>query len=818
VWPARVTTFIAREELTMTIAKTRAIAPIPLTLAVAALLAASALQCGQGATEHPTARQLDPDPAAQTSSDLSLSPPHARGHGRFHLLEATIDQIHGAIQDRQVTCRQIVQAYIDRAAAYNGPCTRPVTADGAPIPPSTGYVRAGSPISYPTTTVPISAMLPNLSAYVGPPIEFGRMEPSATDPSAQEQIGIVTGIPEVGQVNALETLNIRGERSITCKGDYDRSPSQGPLPSGAPAACEAFRQQPDALERAAELDALYGSWPDLEKMPMYCVTFSIKSWYDAKDMHSSGGNDVAFAMDAPPVDSTLVSELRAKGAIIYAKSVASLVTNTDSGPVAATEDFVPSTDNARGTWGGTACNPYDTERSTGFSSGGAGASVAANLVTCAICETTGGSCRIPANANNVASLVTTKGVITSDRGWTAQHINHRPGVLCRSLGDAAKVLDALKDPQRGYFDPNDPFTALPRALISDKPYASYVVDGDDLKRKPDFLAGTRIGVVREFMIKPNPNDEAIIDEVDGQFKSVLRDQLKATLVESVDPLYPDDPTIPNMTYTFQDAFSEIMAINAPEYFFQQLNGSLEFAVAGYDVTTKDYMVKLALLQAPISDALNLRRITSGTDNTLRTSFLTDKYLLQRGDAVVKDWPSFVANAKFFADSLRSGSQNVVVQKKQDIRATSGIDRLKLVLIARLVVGKVMQQNGLDVLVIPNIPAPVERNEFARDPTVNGVRPNGPSITDLVGVPEMIVPAGYNQVVYEAQYALSTDKKSYVSVPGTVKSLMRSRMPTSIMFWAGPGDEPRVLRVASAYEAATHHRVPPPDFGPLPGEP
>jgi hypothetical protein len=39
-----------------------------------------------------------------------------------------------------------------------------------------------------------------------------------------------------------------------------------------------------------------------------------------------------------------------------------------------------------------------------------------------------------------------------------------------------------------------------------------------------------------------------------------------------------------------------------------------------------------------------------------------------------------------------------------------------------------------------------------------------------------------------------------------------------MFWAGPGNDPEVIKVASAYEAATHHRVPPPAFGPLPGEP
>ena len=93
----------------------------------------------------------------------------------------------------------------------------------------------------------------------------------------------------------------------------------------------------------------------------------------------------------------MVAELRAKGAIILAKSIASQVNNTTGGgPATASTFFPPSTDNGRATWGGTVCNPYDTARSPGFSSGGAGASVAANLVTCGICETTGGSCRIPA--------------------------------------------------------------------------------------------------------------------------------------------------------------------------------------------------------------------------------------------------------------------------------------------------------------------------------------------------------------------------------------------------------------------------------------
>ena len=42
------------------------------------------------------------------------------------------------------------------------------------------------------------------------------------------------------------------------------------------------------------------------------------------------------------------------------------------------------------------------------------------------------------------------------------------------------------------------------------------------------------------------------------------------------------------------------------------------------------------------------------------------------------------------------------------------------------------------------------------------------------------------------------------------------LPIGISFWAGPGDEPIVLRVASTYEEATHHRVPPPGLGPVSG--
>src|ERR1700730_5129996 len=264
---------------------------------------------------------------------------------RFHLQEATIDDVHRAVREGQLTCRGLLQLYINRAKAYNGVPDELVTKDGAPIPPAPGVIRVGSPLKFPTETISILALLPNFDQYAGPPIEFGRMEPTASDPTVQQQFGMTIGIPSAGQVNALGTLNLRGERSVTCKGDRDKAPSQGPLPPGSPAVCEEFRKQSDALERAAELDAQYGRNPDLRAMPMYCIPFSFKDPYDTKDMRSTAGADANYDIDFPARDHTLVAELRQKGAIIYAKAVN---TEYNGRPVPAIRGGFGGAENSRG--------------------------------------------------------------------------------------------------------------------------------------------------------------------------------------------------------------------------------------------------------------------------------------------------------------------------------------------------------------------------------------------------------------------------------------------------------------------------------------
>jgi amidase len=745
----------------------------------------------------------------------TATPDVASAAGKFHLEEATIDSIHDAIKSGEITCKGLVQAYFNRVKAYNGVCTQLVTANGAAIPAASGEVRAGAPIKFPIKTTAAASLLPNLSQYAGSPLEYGKMDSTASDPSVKQQYGMVAGIPNAGQLNAFETLNIRGERSVTCKGKFDAPPGT-PLPAGAPAECEKFRQQPDALEHAAELDAKYGKNPDLAKLPMYCSVITVKNWYDVTDMRSTAGNDVNYAMDAAPRDMTVVSQLRAKGAIISGITVASEASFNATDPGKPKTTFVGG-NIVRATWGGTACSAYDTERTPGGSSGGAGASVAANLATCSICETTGGSCRIPANSNAVASFVTTKGLTSEFGSATADFINHRPGVLCRTLGDAARVIDAMKDPKEGYYDSRDFFTAQPRSLGAKEAYAKSIVSDKQVGNKP--LKGLRVGILREFMVKHAPNDGAVSDLVDKEFKTILRDKLGAELVESIDPQYPDDPDVPNMKYTFAEAFAEVLAVSAPEYFFQKTSdGALEFAVPGYDVTSRDYLVKLSLHQAPLSPKLNMRRIFSSLDDGGRNAFMIARYLALRGDTRVTDMKAYAANSKWRSEVQTVGAQNFAAANEQDTRATKGIDRVKMHTLFRYAMLKVMRENHIDVFVQPNLTIPPGKTGAAQEPTAAGRSASGFAITDLLGVPEIIVPAGFNQVTYEPQFVLSDDKKSYTAKAGTVASKMSHSMPLSIEYWAGPGDESVMLKIASAYEAATHHRKPPTAFPALKGEP
>lgn len=76
--------------------------------------------------------------------------------------------------------------------------------------------------------------------------------------------------------------------------------------------------------------------------------------------------------------------------------------------------------------------------------------------------------------------------------------------------------------------------------------------------------------------------------------------------------------------------------------------------------------------------------------------------------------------------------------------------------------------------------------------------------------------GSHQCTFPIEGHLNGTK--YDTVTSTKLTRLANPLPFNIAFWAGPGEESTILKVASAYEAATHHRKAPPAFGPLAGEP
>jgi amidase len=765
----------------------------------------------------------------------------------FCLEEATIDQLHEAIRAGRTTCVAVVQHYIDRARAFNGVCSRLVTEDGVPVSEIAGAVRATAPLRFPTETVKASTIFPDLDKYRGPPLEFGRMEQTASDPSVQQQYGMITGIPNSGQLNALGTLNIRGERSVICRGEFDRHPADGPLPLGAPPICEHFRQLPDALERAAELDALYGRYPDLAKMPMYGVVFSFKDPFDTKDMRTTAGGDAAYDIDFPARDHVLVEQLRNKGAIIFAKAGCTEYNGRagDPGGRHKPEKVLPSVlGYQRSSWGGNPANPYDTTRAASLgSSSGSGVSVSANLVMASLGEETRASTRGPANHNAVALILPHKAMLSFNGGAIGADIYcDRTGILARTIVDAAKVLDALKDPARGYYDPRDPYTTIPRSSVLTAPYASHTKPSGSLR-------GIRIGIIRESMLvrRGDKAAEPIATAAAAEVKAILGEKLGATLVESSDPLWERDRDLERMNPDFRQSLARLLPVFMPDLLFRlgPDNQPLfkEFAAAirptefapskvfgSGSMTPIDYCVELA--EGRIAPPVNLD-IATIQEQELAMSFRfhVNQYLSRRAadwrargfTETLTNFAALNARSKFWGDDGRAAFKNweEVTDPRNPLGGRQGVDeRIMLRELLRRLDMMVMLENRLDALLRLHTPLPPAKIGGANDPLGGGnnLRPEsfyGPN----AGLTEILIPAGYVTTVYDPVFALSPDGTRYVSVPSDTQTTLPSPgLPFSLVFRAEPGKEDVVLRIAAAYEAASKRRIPPPAFGGLPEKP
>jgi amidase len=565
-------------------------------------------------------------------------------------------------------------------------------------------------------------------------------------------LGPVTTIPHARQINALSTLNLRPAARERWGFDARKARSLTDRSDSAP-------DMPDALETAAAQDQAFARAGRLVG-PLHGVVIAIKDQYDTKDMRTTSGGDVQYANDRPPDDATFVAKLRDAGAIILAK--------------ANLAEY--AVDGARSSFGGTFCNPYDTEREPGMSSAGSGSSVAANLVTCAIGEETVVSVRWPSAVNSIVGLAPTKELVSTD-GMIGAGVNMRVGPMCRTVADTARILDAIA----GY-DPKDPYTALSVGRTPATPY----VDATTART----LTGLRIGVVREYLNR-KLFAQADTESIDLVERAI--DVLKKLGAAVVDP-GPEGAL-----------FQQCIARSAPEL--------LSSAFTSQNRTEGDQIAALVDMHANPShapDTLTLRSLGDLRSVGLAFSvigedkYMINRYLRERGDANIKTNSDLIAKGTFYDDP---SFPNRRAAREQSERATmfDTSARMHTRFALQILLMQCMAEQKLDALVAPMSTVPPRKLLSPREPAVNGRNPIGWFMFGQQGFPVIDVPAGFTTSVWDRERA-GNETKLVGPVP--------AKLPVGVDFIARPFSEPLLFRIAAAYEAATKNRRPPEDFGPV----
>ena len=200
-------------------------------------------------------------------------------------------------------------------------------------------------------------------------------------------------------------------------------------------ACEGMNQELNALVMTNFDNARSRAAAEFPDSPLAGVPFLLKDVNQHCSEMPTTFSCRYFDGAKPKPDSELVSRWRDAGLVILGK------TNTPE----FAEDFV-----CEPSFRGVTLNPWNTELTTGGSSGGAGAAVASGMVPLAHATDLGGSIRIPAACCGVFGLKPTTGLnpmgpyyMEFSNGFNSDH------VLTRSVRDSAAVLDSSAGPMRG---------------------------------------------------------------------------------------------------------------------------------------------------------------------------------------------------------------------------------------------------------------------------------------------------------------------------------------------------------------------------------
>ncbi len=183
----------------------------------------------------------------------------------------------------------------------------------------------------------------------------------------------------------------------------------------------------EAMESARQADKLIAR--KKKSPPLLGIPISIKDLELTKGIRSTMGS-LVYRNYVPEIDSLTSERVRKSGAVILGK------TNTpEFGLLGTTENRL-----------GDACrNPWNIDRTSGGSSGGAAASLVAGMCTLATGSDGGGSIRIPASYCGVYGIKPTLGRVAKfgGVGKPSPNFTSQSGPMARNVRDAATLLQAL---------------------------------------------------------------------------------------------------------------------------------------------------------------------------------------------------------------------------------------------------------------------------------------------------------------------------------------------------------------------------------------
>lgn len=189
--------------------------------------------------------------------------------------------------------------------------------------------------------------------------------------------------------------------------------------------CFNYISKNEALKRADELDKVKS------KGKLFGIPISVKDDLCVKGMETTSGSTILRGYK-PVFNATCVEKILKEGAVIIGKTCqdefgfGSFNTNTSV-------DFERP------------LNPFDNERVTGGSSGGAAAFVSkAQFATAAIAESTGGSIVNPASFCGVVGLCPTYGLVSRYGLLDYANSLDKVGVIAKNVDDAELLLDVIK--------------------------------------------------------------------------------------------------------------------------------------------------------------------------------------------------------------------------------------------------------------------------------------------------------------------------------------------------------------------------------------